>query len=89
MEEGRLRAAIATAAFNSDGDNTGIIEDECHAIFDELCSPYANAREQYHDLFPSAMSPLMDTSSTSHSAIGWPDLPPGPDQLVAHRQSRV
>ena len=38
-------------AFDSDEECSDPIEDEHHAIFD--CSAYADAREQYHDLFQS------------------------------------
>ena len=45
-------------AFDSDEERSDPIEDEHHAIFD--CSAYADAREQYRDLFQSHITTVGD-----------------------------
>ena len=45
-------------AFDSDEERSDPIEDEHHAIFD--CSAYADAREQYRDLFQSHITTVED-----------------------------
>ena len=50
-------------AFYSDEERSDPIEDEHHSIFD--CSAYANAREQYRDLFQSHITTRCEMAGTS------------------------